>query len=99
MAATFSCPVLGQKAPSTRGCERLAKLALPKIQITSAQMVMAGAFTPPKNLSPWLRGEPGFFKTMPPFCRVTAVARPSADSDIKIEVWMPVSGWNGKFQG
>ncbi|HEX6908569.1 MAG TPA: tannase/feruloyl esterase family alpha/beta hydrolase, partial [Terriglobales bacterium] len=36
---------------------------------------------------------------MPPFCRVTAVARPSADSDIKIEVWMPVRGWNGRFQG
>jgi len=75
MAATFSCPVLGQKPPRTPGCERLAKLALPKIQITSAQMVMAGAFTPPKTLSPWLRGEPGFFKKMPPFWRVTVRKR------------------------
>jgi feruloyl esterase len=31
-------------------------------------------------------------------CRVAATLRPSADSDIKIEVWMPVNGWNGKYQ-
>ena len=24
--------------------------------------------------------------------------QPSKDSDIKIEVWMPAAGWNGKFQ-
>jgi feruloyl esterase len=24
---------------------------------------------------------------------------PTADSDIKIEVWMPVAGWNGRFRG
>jgi len=33
------------------------------------------------------------------YCRVTASLTPSADSDIKIEVWMPGDGWNGKFQG
>ena len=32
------------------------------------------------------------------FCRVGATLKPTADSDIKIEVWMPVAGWNGKFQ-
>jgi feruloyl esterase len=30
---------------------------------------------------------------------VKATLKPSSDSDIKIEVWLPVSGWNGKFQG
>jgi feruloyl esterase len=34
-----------------------------------------------------------------PFCRVEATLTPSIDSAIRIEVWMPVSGWNGKFQG
>jgi feruloyl esterase len=28
---------------------------------------------------------------------VAATLKPSTDSDIKIEVWMPASGWNGKF--
>ena len=39
------------------------------------------------------------YKTLPAFCRVVAEAKPTADSDIKIEVWLPVSGWNGKLQG
>jgi len=34
---------------------------------------------------------------MPAFCRIAATVKPSSDSDIKVEVWLPVSGWNGKF--
>ena len=30
---------------------------------------------------------------------MAATIKPTADSDIKIEVWMPASGWNGKFLG
>jgi len=88
-----------QQASSGRNCEKLAKVRLPRVQITSAQMVATGAFTPPEKLSPWLRAEPDFYKKLAPFCRVMATARPSADSDIKIEVWLPASGWNDKFQG
>jgi hypothetical protein len=33
------------------------------------------------------------------FCRVSLVLRPSADSDIRAEVWLPSSGWNRKLQG
>ncbi len=36
--------------------------------------------------------------SLPAVCRVAATLKPSSDSDIKIEVWMPVSGWNGKFE-
>jgi feruloyl esterase len=39
------------------------------------------------------------YKSLPAFCRVVAEAKPTADSDIKLEVWLPVSGWNGKLQG
>ena len=28
---------------------------------------------------------------------IPATLTPSSDSDIKIEVWLPASGWNGKF--
>jgi feruloyl esterase len=38
------------------------------------------------------------FTRVPQFCRVTATLTPSSDSDIKVEVWLPASGWNGKFQ-
>jgi len=80
-------------------CEQLAQLALPNTKITSAQTIAAGAFSPPPARSPWLIGDPSFYKQLPAFCRVTADDKPTPDSDIKIEVWMPASGWNGKFRG
>ena len=44
------------------------------------------------------RGVPPF-SALPAFCRVTATLRPSPSSDIRIEVWLPLSGWNGHFRG
>jgi feruloyl esterase len=80
-------------------CEQLAQLALPTARITSAQSIAAGAFSPPSAASPWLVGDPSFYKRLPAFCRVTADDKPTSDSDIKIEIWMPATGWNGKFRG
>ena len=97
LAATGPLVPRAQAAPQS--CEQLAQLALPDTKITSAQTVAAGAFAPPANTTPWLAGDPNFYKRLPPFCRVTAVAKPTPDSDIKIEVWMPSSEWNGKFRG
>lgn len=34
---------------------------------------------------------------MPAFCRIRLTLTPSQDSDIKVEVWMPATGWNQKF--
>ena len=31
------------------------------------------------------------------FCRVQVTVTPTADSDIKVEVWMPLQGWNGRL--
>ena len=36
---------------------------------------------------------------MPAFCRVAATITPVPDSEIKMEVWLPADGWNGKFVG
>jgi feruloyl esterase len=78
-------------------CESLTtSLKLPNTTITFAQTVAAGAFTPAGRQS---RGPaPSFYSELPSFCRVAATLTPSADSDIKVEVWLPVSGWNGKFE-
>jgi feruloyl esterase len=35
---------------------------------------------------------------LPAHCRVAATLKPSADSLIDIEVWLPAENWNGKFQ-
>src|SRR5262249_38703253 len=73
--------------PGPPSCESLAPLALAGAKVTSAQAVAAGAFTPPADLPPWMAGDPSLYKNLPAFCRVLAVARPSADSEIKIEAW------------
>jgi feruloyl esterase len=39
------------------------------------------------------------FGTLPAFCRVTATLKPSPSSDIRMELWMPIAGWNGNFRG
>jgi feruloyl esterase len=77
------------------GCEPLSALSLPAATITRAEAVAAGAFTLP-NLNP---GQQTAFRQLPAFCRVAATIRPTPDSEIKIEVWMPADGWNSKFMG
>jgi feruloyl esterase len=44
------------------------------------------------------RGVPPF-GALPAFCRVAATLKPSPSSDIRMELWMPVAGWNGHFRG
>jgi feruloyl esterase len=44
------------------------------------------------------RGIPPF-NSLPAFCRVVATLKPSVSSDIQMEMWMPISGWNGHFRG
>ncbi len=39
------------------------------------------------------------FKGLPAFCRVKGVLRPSSDSSIQFEVWLPQEGWNGRLLG
>ena len=36
--------------------------------------------------------------TVPAHCEVKLTIRPSKDSEIKSAVWLPVTGWNGKYQ-
>jgi feruloyl esterase len=82
-------------------CESLAALTLPHSIITMAQPVAAGAFTPPAAGGGAADGGAGaarLYPVLPAFCRVAATLAPTSDSDIKIEVWLPASGWNGKFQ-
>src|SRR6059036_2346430 len=79
-------------------CDALAKLTLPNTTITSAQLVAAGQFALPGVTTAQPANAPRF-DNLPAFCRLAATLMPSADSDIRIEVWMPAAAWNGKFQG
>ena len=39
------------------------------------------------------------FSALPAFCRIAATLNPSPTSDIRMEIWMPIAGWNGHFRG
>src|SRR6202040_230066 len=100
IATLLARACFGQKgALKAEACERLARVALPGAKITLAQQVAAGAFTPSTPVTKWIANDAALYKRLPAFCRVAIEARPSSDSDIKIEVWLPVGDWNGKFQG
>jgi feruloyl esterase len=87
----------GGSSAIAASCESLTSLSQPNTTITSAQSVPAGEFTLPSlDGSPAAGASP--YSKLPAFCRVAVTLRPSSDSDIRIEVWLPVSGWNGKLQ-
>jgi Tannase and feruloyl esterase len=80
-------------AAAAQPCESLTSLKLPDTTITAATLVQEGPFAPPAPTVPGPRA--GGPLPVPSFCRVQLTVAPQ----VHIEVWMPASGWNGKFQG
>ncbi len=96
LAAATSAPT-SAAAAGAASCPTLSSLALPNATITQARAIGAGEFSllPDEHSQDSVKAG---FKDVPAFCRVAATLKPTGDSDIKIEVWLPASGWNGKFQ-
>jgi feruloyl esterase len=100
--------VLAVPASAATPCTSLKSLTLPNVTITTAEAVQAGPFLPPGRAggpppaaapAAGRGGAPAVPPLMlPAYCRVAATLTPSADSDIKVEVWLPSEGWNGKYQ-
>ena len=86
--ATSLCTV----APLARAadCASLQSLKLSDTTITLAQRVTTGSIVVPPETS---------VDGLPAFCRVAGVIRPTTDSAIRFEVWMPESAWNERFLG
>ena len=78
-------------------CESLKSLSLDNTTITLAETVAAGQFSLPAT-GRGAAQQNAAFKQLPAFCRVAATLKPSSDSDIKVEVWLPMSNWNNKYQ-
>ena len=78
-------------------CESLKSLSLDNTTITMAETVAAGQFSLPAT-GRGAAQQNAAFKQLPAFCRVAATLKPSSDSDIKVEVWLPMSNWNNKYQ-
>jgi feruloyl esterase len=99
-------------ASSAASCESLKSLTLPNTTSVAAEMVAAGPMAlpgrgrgpAPAPAAPEGRGRGGPFgpaaaqpRIVPAHCRVSAILRPSSDSEIEMEAWLP-ENWNGKFQ-
>jgi feruloyl esterase len=78
--------VVASPADAAASCAGLRGVKVEGRTVTAAERVAAGA-------------EARYAK-LPAFCRVAAVLRPTSDSEIRIEVWMPEgSAWNGRYLG
>ena len=75
-------------------CADLAKLPLADTTVISATVIPPGMFKAPTGNA----AAQAVYARLPEFCRVTATIRPTPDSEIGIEVWLPAANWNGKFQ-
>lgn len=81
-------------------CEELARLRLSNTVITLAESVSAGSFKPPTFPGAGPGIPAAAYAGLPAFCRVAGTIKPTPDSDIRFEVWMPTTAnWNGKFIG
>lgn len=81
-------------------CARLQQLTLDQAHVLAAEVVAPGTFVaPPRPTGP--NEQVALYKQLPAFCRVKVQATPSADSNIQIEVWLPLEAatWNHRFQG
>ena len=104
--ATAASPPVGVEGGALAGadnvpCGDLTSFSIMEGTVTSAYLVETGAFTPPVapgGRAPSRASVTRTYGGLPAFCRVIATLRPTNDSNITVEVWMPLSGWNGKYQ-
>ena len=86
-SAILAIAMLSSSAYAASDCAGLTALKPEATTITSATLVGA-----PSSV--------GGARTSSPFCRVEGIARPSSDSEIKFEVWLPPSAdrWTGRLK-
>src|SRR5215467_43746 len=98
-------------ASTPTNCESLKTLSTPQTTVMSADVVPAGVFVPPPpppGAAPAGapagagRGRAGGAPPPPPepipqHCRVKLTLKPTSDSNIYSELWMPTDNWNGKL--
>ena len=78
------------RAHAAGDCASLTSVAFPTVTISAASMVS----------SITLKNAAGAAAVTTPFCRVQAVARPTSDSEILFEIWLPPTreSWNARMK-
>src|SRR5258707_15059650 len=73
-------------------CGRVMRMKIDHASVTSAEIIAAGSVirTSGRDELPPAKSD---------FCRVLVTSRPTADSEIRFELWVPSGGgWNGKLE-
>jgi hypothetical protein len=79
--------VIADATPAAGSCAMLGERKLPRAEIAAADEIRSGSFVAPDATS----------YDVPDFCRIQGEARPTRESRIRFEVWMPATGWNGRY--
>ena len=95
MIGSIAFLFLGAAAAAATPCENLVNLKLADTTITATAVVPEG---PPPGRGAGARGGPPP-ANLPAHCRVQMVLKPTTDSLINMELWLPTENWNGKFMG
>ena len=102
LRSTLVCTVIVHASWSTAGQNPVARSTTPEqacaglvrldfegnTTIVASATVSSGSLVTPTDQS---------LTDLPVFCRVVGVSRPTNDSTINFEVWLPADSWNGKF--
>jgi tannase/feruloyl esterase len=97
LAASVMAVIAGGTA-SAETCDDIRSARVEHTTITVATVVRAGTFEP--RLPVYADPVPsGAFVSLPEFCRVIGLIAPVANSHIEFEVWLPMTGWNGRYMG
>lgn len=97
--AMMAAPGAAWASPAAN-CTRLAHSVFAGTTITSAAIVPADSPMPRGRFeSPGMNiaGRPADTIRNPAFCRIRAVIRPGPQSAVGSEIWLPLTGWNGRF--
>jgi len=75
-------------------CVSLLNAKISGTELKTAEPVASGAFEPSDQSG----APPAIFHQLPAFCRVAGVIRPTTDSEIGFELWLPeLNRWNGRY--
>src|SRR3954469_16551587 len=100
-------------AGTSTNCDAIRAMSTPQTIVMSADSVPAGVFVPPPPPAPAAGvapaaaaggrprpaggGAPAAGEPIPAHCRVKLTLKPTSDSNIYSELWLPADNWNDKL--
>jgi feruloyl esterase len=100
LATMLPTTMLPATAAAATTCESLTGFTIAQGTITSAAVVGRGPYVQPGRAGgapAATRGGGPAGPVLPEHCRIVLVLKPSSDSNINAELWLPTTTWNGKF--